>query len=185
MTQDQYADVTAFNEYFGGGFSGLVMQEIREYRSFAYATGASYNLPELANEKASFLTFIGCQGDKTNDAIGVMVDLIRNMPEKPERISSLRSSLQLKVVTNYPNFRNIPDKIIDYRRQGFTRDPNIKSYNNFKNLKMEDIVDFYEKAVKGKPYIITIYGDKRKINMESLRQFGEIVEMNLKDVIKF
>jgi predicted Zn-dependent peptidase len=185
MNQDDYHKAVSFNEYFGGGFSGLVMQEIREYRSLAYATGANYSLPELANEEASFLAYIGCQGDKTNDAIGVMVDLIKNMPEKPDRIPSLRSSLQLKVVTNYPNFRNIPNRIIDYRRQGFTEDPNINAYNKYHDIKMTDIVDFYQKNIKGKPYVITIYGDKRKINLESLKQFGEIIEMDLKDVVKF
>jgi predicted Zn-dependent peptidase len=185
MAENQFADVTAFNDYFGGGFSGLVMQEIREYRSLAYATGANYSLPELAKEKASFLTYIGCQGDKTNEAIGVMVDLIKNMPEKPDRISSLRSSLQLKVVTNYPNFRNIPNRIIDYRRQGFTEDPNISAYSKYHDIEMTDIVDFYQKNIKGKPYVITIYGDKRKINMESLKQYGEIIELDLKDVVKF
>ena len=38
--KEKEADIDAFNLYFGGGFSGIVLQEIREYRSLAYSAGS-------------------------------------------------------------------------------------------------------------------------------------------------
>ena len=37
----------AFNQYFSGGFNGLVMTEIREKRSMAYSAGAYIGTPAL------------------------------------------------------------------------------------------------------------------------------------------
>jgi hypothetical protein len=50
---------------------------------------------------------------------------------------------------------------------------------------MKNIVDFYKKAIKGKPYLITIYGDKRNINFKELNYLGEVIELDLKDIINF
>jgi len=50
---------------------------------------------------------------------------------------------------------------------------------------MEDVVKFYEQSIKGKPYVITIYGDKSKIDLDQLKQYGEVIELKLKKVINF
>jgi predicted Zn-dependent peptidase len=51
--KDPYKD--AFNEYFSGGFTGLVLQEIREYRSLAYSAGGYYQRPGRIRGKHRFL----------------------------------------------------------------------------------------------------------------------------------
>lgn len=182
---EDHDKVTAFNEYFGGGFSGLVTQEIREYRSLAYATGANYTVAPLKNNKGEFFAFVGAQADKTQEAVRVMHKLISNMPQKPERIPLLSKSLQAKVQTSFPEFRDIPYDVISYRRQGYDVDPNTESFDEYQNMKMEDIVAFYEKYVKGKPFVITIYGDKKRVNPEALKDIAEVKEMKIEDMIAF
>jgi len=51
FTVEDEAIINAFNIYFGGGFSGLVLQEIREYRSMAYSAGAKYKKSGIGNKK--------------------------------------------------------------------------------------------------------------------------------------
>lgn len=182
---DQYPDVQAFNGYFADGFSGLVTQEIREYRSLAYATGARYSRPALPGGEGKLIAYIGCQGDKTNDAIPVMVDLLKDMPSKPERMVSLRRSLQLKVVTNFPDFRDVPFRVFDYSLAGFAKDPNQQAYEAYAELQMEDIEAFYEKNIQRKPYVITIYGDKKRIDLDKLKPYGKVVELKHGDFVKF
>ena len=65
--------------------SSLVFQEIREFRSLAYSTSANYALAEKIGENNFFYGYVGCQGDKTPEAIQVMNDLIQNMPIKKAR----------------------------------------------------------------------------------------------------
>lgn len=182
---DQYPDVQGFNGYFADGFSGLVTQEIREYRSLAYSTGARYSRPALPGGKGKLIAYIGCQGDKTNDAVPVMVDLLKNMPSKPDRMEALRRSLQLKVVTNFPDFRQVPFRVFDYKLGGFTADPHQQAYEVYADLEMEDIEAFYQKNIQSKPYVITIYGDKKRIDMNKLKPYGEIIELETEDFIKF
>ncbi len=179
---ENYDKVQAFNQYFGGGFSGLILQEIREYRSLAYTARASYVMP--INSTGHFTAYLGCQAGKTVEAIHVLDSLITNMPVKEDRIKTLKKSLQLSTISNYPDFKTIINKINTYQLQGYTADPAIRAYTQYQDLTMSNIVDFYEKSIKSKPYIITIYGDKRKIDLDKLKNYGEIIELKLKDVIK-
>jgi len=180
-----YAKLQAFNEYFGGGASGLVRQEIREYRSLAYSTGGGYINPLLPNKRGRLGGYIGCQADKTNDAVPVMIDLIANFPKKPERMESLRKSVKLKILTDFPEFRNLPDHVLTMQRRGLAEDPNILAYRDYDDLSMEDLVDFWERNVKGKPVQIMIYGPKGKIDFDKLKRYGEVEELSLKDIANF
>lgn len=182
---EDYATTNAFNQYFSGGFSGLVTQEIREYRSLAYAVDALYNPPLLPGNDGRLYAVVGCQSDKTNDAIAVMTDLLNDMPARPERMPSLRKALQLQVVTDFPGPEGMANELIGMRRQGHRTDPNQKAYSQYPDIEMEDIVKYYEQNVKGRPVMITIYGDKRNIDIDQLRKIGEVIELKKDDVATF
>ena len=89
---NQITDIKLFNTYFGDGMSSLVFQEIREFRSLAYATFANYELAPYENSNNRFIGYVGCQADKALDAIEAMSELIHNMPQK-DRISNLKSAV--------------------------------------------------------------------------------------------
>ena len=40
----------------------------------------------------------------------------------------------------------------------------------------------YEKYLKNKPITITIVGNKEKIDMEKLAKFGDVIELDKKDI---
>jgi hypothetical protein len=46
---------------------------------------------------------------------------------------------------------------------------------------MEVINQFYQKHIKGKPYIITIYGDLKRMDIQRLSKFGKIVRLERKE----
>ena len=84
----------AFNNYFGNGMSGIVFQEIREFRSLAYATFADYALSPLEGKNNLFQAYIGCQSDKTDEAIETMLSLINSLPEKVKDLNQLSHIFQ-------------------------------------------------------------------------------------------
>ena len=180
-----YWRLKSFNEYFSGGFSGLVLQEIREYRSLAYSTGARYFEGVKPGKNGFFYSFIGCQADKTVDAVTVMKTLLQDMPEKPERMQNLQKALMLQVLTNFPSFKNIPSTLWGYDIEGRKEDPNRIAYEKYADLQMKDIAQFHREFIKDKPHIITIYGNKKKIDLEQLKQFGKVVELKLEDVVRY
>lgn len=180
-----YPEMTAFNEYFAGGFSGLVLQEIREYRSLAYSTGGRYGIASVNGKNGRLVTFIGCQADKTDEAAEVMVSLIQNMPLKEDRMADLKQALQIKACNSYPEFTALASTVVDYTRKGYSEDPNKNAYEKYNNFSSQVLTQFYESHVKNKPYVITVYGDKSRIDMAKLAKLGKVVELKLSDVAVF
>lgn len=174
-----------FNAYFSGGFSGILTQEIREYRSLAYSSSAGYRSHSSPIGNNFFYTYIGCQADKTNDAVSVAFDLLNNMPEKPERFNTVRNSVVLSQNAEYPNFRSLSKKVEAFQYLGYKTDPNIESNKAYAKLNFKDIVSFYKENLQNQKAFLGIYGDTKRFSLDKLKQFGTVKEINLEDVIKF
>jgi len=181
---DKEAYIDAFNEYFGGGFSGLVIQEIREYRSMAYSAGASYSIPELTGKRSSFTGYIGTQADKTVEAISVFDSLLINMPQKKERIENIRKLLVQQAFANRPDFRELSESFVSWKLKGFYEDPAKYKVETYKNMTFGDIFKFYKKNISDRPIIICIVGDEKRLNFKGIAKFGEIIKMKEKSLFK-
>jgi len=182
---EQYPKMKMFNSYFGGGFSGLITQEIREYRSLAYSTAAGYRYRANPDANSFFYTFIACQADKTNQAVKVAFDLINDMPKKEDRIDLIRSSVKLSQFSNFPNFRNLSMRVESYILKGFERDPNEINYHMYDSLEFEDLYEFYQKNIQNTPTFLGLYGDSKRLNISELEKFGKVKVLKMSDVIKF
>lgn len=169
------ADINAFNMYFGGDFSGLVLQEIREYRSLAYTAGARFVPPVLKGKETCFSGYVGTQADKTLEAMVVFDTLMHHMPIKSERTKMIREYLMQSSVSDRPGFRNLSEHMIRWQNLGFTMDPAKYLRDAYENLEFEKINEFYQKHLESKPVVICIVGDKRRIDMEQLGRFGKVV----------
>jgi predicted Zn-dependent peptidase len=176
--------IDAFNQYFSGDFSGLVLQEIREYRSLAYGAGAKYSIPKLIEKKSSLTGFVGTQADKTIEAIQVFTDLISKMPEKPERMETIKSFLIQSALTNKPGFRNLTETVVAWKLRGYIDDPAKSKIEMYKKLSFNDLLNFYKENIKSKPIAIAIVGDKKRINLEQLKKFGKIIEIKESELLK-
>ena len=56
-------------------------------------------------------------------------------------------------------------------------------YDVYKDLDFNNIVDFYKQNIKGRPMLITIVGNKKKIDMKELEKYGKIVEVKQKNIL--
>ena len=171
-----------FNKYFGGSMSGLVFQEIREYRSLAYSARGTYRSPFYFDKSGRFEGFIGTQADKTIDAIDTYTKLLTNMPEKINRIDGIKSGLLESLSSSKPGFRSMSLSIRNWEKQGYETDPRKTKKDVYDRANFDNIKKFYEKYIKDKPITITIVGNKDKIDMKKLSEFGEIIELKTKDI---
>lgn len=178
------AVIDAYNQYFGGGFSGIVLQELRELRSFAYTASASYSTPSLPGYKGSLNGYIGVQGDKTNDAIDEFVSLITDMPMKPERIDNIRQYLYQATIASSPSLRNKSMIVERWERLGYTKDPRIDWVAQYDKQTFDDIVKFYNDVIKTHPIAIGIVGNVKQLDMNRLKKIGKVVTVNSKDLFK-
>jgi hypothetical protein len=172
----------SFNQYMSDGFSGILMQEIREYRSLAYTTSGAFINPIRKNNPGTFYSYVGCQGDKTLDAISVMNDILKKMPEKPERIEMIKAGLINSVSSNFPDFRNISNRIDIGRQMGYTQSPLVDEYKLYGTLTFNDIISFYKSNIQSQNRVITVYGNAQMIDKKKLAEYGNVVELKLKNI---
>jgi len=182
--KEQLPEIEAFNQYFGGGFSGLVLQEIREYRSMAYSAGAWYVAPKKEGASTIFYGYIGTQADKTLNAIDIFHGLVREMPEKPERMDMIKHYLEQSALTSTPSFRETSSMISRWKTAGYSQDPRIEKVKEYEKLTFENLTNFYSKNIKEKPMVIAIVGDKKSIDLKSLEKYGKVVIVKEKNLFK-
>ncbi len=177
------AVAAAFNQYFGTGMSGLVFQEIREFRSMAYTAYAVYRNGAVMGEKGYLQAFIGTQSDKTIDAISVMDSLINQMPRKENRMPDIKSSLIQSVNSTKPEWRELSETVERWKIQEYKEDPRKTQFEVFSNLDFAGIMDFYKSNIADRPMLITIVGNKNSIDMEKLAKFGKIIVVEKKQIL--
>ena len=166
--------IQIFNEYFGGGMAGLVFQELREARALAYSAWARFFTPSRPNEENLLVGSIGCQADKTIDAMNAFLELLRKMPVNENRWESAHSSLISSYRTNPISSRAIPRFVYDVNALGLDIDPRVSRFKRLNELKISDFKNFYDHQIQPTPILFSIVGDSSKIDMDSLAKFGVI-----------
>ncbi len=182
ITQQPYID--AFNLYFGGDFSGLVLQEIREYRSLAYTAGAKFKVPELKGKPVNFAGYVGTQTDKTLEALTVFAGLIHTMPEKSDRLELIKQYVSLSALTDRPNFRELSETKVKWRQQGYIDDPLKVNMPKYRNLTFDEIITFYRQNLQNKAVVYSLVSDPKKININELGKFGKVTKVKEKSLFK-
>lgn len=183
-TNEQDVVRQAFNQYFSGGFTGLVLDEIRTKRSMAYTAYGSMSAPALPGRNAMFMGYIGTQSDKVADAVKTFINLVDSMPEYPERINSIRTILQQEAQINKPSFRDKTFAYEHWKRFGYTDDPARVNQQKLNELTFQQILDYYHQYVQGKPVTIIIMGDPKFVNKKSLSGYGKFNTMSKSRLFK-
>ena len=183
-TADQ-AKMDAFNSYFGDGFNGLVMQEVREYRSLAYAAWGGFVAGETDGAPLSLITFAGCQADKTAETVLLLNDLIRKTPEYPDRMGLIKTALREKAAAEIPSFRSRSLQVEDWSRLGLSVDPKKAAFEGYPSLSFDAMMDWYRQQTNNQTLVFTVYGDRRKIDWKALEKLGQVVEKKWKDVARY
>ncbi len=174
--------IDAFNLYFGGDFSGLVLQEVREYRSLAYSAGARYAIPSKSGRESIFFGYIGTQSDKTIEAVSLFDSLVRKMPRKPERINFIKEYLVQSAITERPDFRKLSETVAGWKLHGYTYDPAMVKIPVYYELSYDDLDKFYQENIKTKPMAIGIVGDAKRIDLKALEKYGKVINVKEKSL---
>lgn len=159
----------AFNQYFSGGFTGLVMNEIRTKRSMAYTAYGYDATPSRQGHPTYFIGYVGTQSDKVADAVNVYMDLIDNMPMDSTNVESLRAALRQSAQTAKPGMRSKAEVFQMWKELGYQDDPARVNADKINNLSFDEIEAFYKANIQGKPMTIILMGDPKKIDLKALQ----------------
>ena len=159
----------AFNQYMSGGFTGLIMYEIREKRSMAYTAYGVDATPALPGKDCYFYGYVGTQSDKVADAISTYMDILTDMPKDSTNFEALRAALKQAGQTAKPSMRGKAATFEAWQRLGYKDDPAKVNAAAIDDLTFNDIEKFYEENIKGKPVTIILMGDPKKIDLKAIQ----------------
>ncbi len=174
--------VRLFNEYFGGGMSGVVFQTIRESKALAYSTYSTYRTPYTKDEPFTMFAYIGTQADKISEAAPAMVELLNDLPNSANMFDMAKSSIKNSIETERITKQNIIYRADMMERLGLTEDTRKAQYEQIPGMTYADLRKFSEENVKDKKYSLMVLGSKDKIDFKVLEKYGKVVRLNLNEV---
>lgn len=172
-----------FNEYMSGSMAGVIFQEIRELRSLGYSASSTYRYDPLNRRPGMLLGFLGTQSDKTSEGCAAMAELLTRFPEKPEKFENAKAAALRKKEAFYILFRQFPHQVHKWEEEGIAGNPMDDDLAAMRALTFDDVREFYRHAVGGKPLVITVVGDKRRIDLQSLERDFHVIELKYRDII--
>jgi predicted Zn-dependent peptidase len=174
-----------FNEYFGGGMSSIVFQELRESKALAYSAFAGYRAPSKPDESHYIMSYIGTQNDKLPEAMKGMFDLLNNMPESEKSLNSAKVAILKQIRTERITKSDILFGYLNSEKMGIDHDIRIDIYNKVPGMNMSDLKDFQSKLIKNRKYCILVLGKKDKLDITTLQKYGKIEYLDLKTIFGY
>lgn len=185
FNQSTFPVAVAFNEYFGGGMSSIVFQEIREAQALAYSTFARYQQSFYPAEKGKMVAYVGTQSDKIHQAIGSMNDLIFNMPQNELAFNQAMSSLASSIRSERTTKTNLYFTYKYMQRLGLNEPNSIVLYRELPSITLSKAVEFQKNNVANSPYVLTVLASREKVPATELNKYGKVKEISIQQLFGF
>ena len=185
FNQTQLPVSVAFNEYFGGGMSSIVFQEIREAQALAYSTFARYQQSSFPGEKGKMVAYVGTQSDKIHQAIGSMNELIFNMPQNELAFNQAMSSLASSIRTERTTKTSLYFTYKYMQKFGLSEPNNVVLFKELPNISLAKAVEFQRNNVANSPYILTVLASRDKVPASDLIKYGKVKEISIEKLFGF
>jgi predicted Zn-dependent peptidase len=182
---ENMAASTLFNTYFGGGLSSIVFQEIRESKSLAYSAWSNYSTARKKDDANYVMAYIGTQANKMPQAVDAMMNLMSDMPEAEDQFNAAKEATLKKLAAQRITKSNVFWSYERLKKLGIENDNREAMYNAIKDMKMEDLRDFFNKNIKGENYNVMVIGNKKDIDFKALKKLGELQEMDVDHLFNY
>jgi zinc protease len=177
--------ITYHNEYFGGGMSSIVFQEIRESKALAYSVYSTYTLPRDTNTSHYLMSYIGTQADKLSEAMVGMTELLDVMPEAETNMNNAKESIEQKIRTERMTKSKVLSEYERHQKLGVNHDYRKDVYEAVQNFDMNSLREFHNSHISGGTRSVMVLGSKEDLDLDALKQYGEIVHLTLEDVFGY
>ena len=180
-----FGKVNVFNEYFGRGLSSIVFQEIRESKSLAYSAYVSYATGAELEHPDYVTTYIGTQPDKLHIAVDTMNDLMNELPEVPVQFENARNAALKQIASTRITRTNIFFNTLRLKKLGISHDFRKDIYEQIRNLRFEDIKEFYQTSIKPLHFNTALIGKRENLNMDAVNTMGSFQELSLEEIFGY
>ncbi|NTU53109.1 MAG: insulinase family protein [Chlorobiaceae bacterium] len=177
--------VTLFNEYYGGGMSSVVFQEMREAKALAYSVFSVYRLPKEKEKHSYLFSYIGTQSDKLPEALEGFRSLMQKLPESPELFASAKAGIDQKIRTEHITKAEILFAHEEARRLGLDHDIRKEIFRETPGMEFSDIEKFHKTHFRNRAQIMLVLGKKEQLDLETLKKYGEISFLTLGEIFGY
>lgn len=179
------AVVSLFNNYFGGGMGSIVFQTIRESKALAYSTYAFYVSPEKKDDRYAVVAYVGSQADKMNEAITGMNELLNDIPRSDKLFETARKSMKQDLETERITQDGIVFSYLAAQKLGLNTDYRKQVYAAVDKLTFDDVKQFHDQNLAGKPYTYCVLGSEKRISEDDLKKYGEVKKISLDELFGY
>lgn len=173
-----------YNEYMDGGMGAIMFQEIREARALAYSTWATYLNGNRLGDQNQMLAYIGTQADKTVEALGLLIELIRTPPRSTSHFERAWRALDNRYRTEVIDYTQVLGRFQYWSDLGLDQDPRPQEFERLRKLSLDQLYEWIQQKVATQPMTFTVVGDKNRIDLQALRKLGEVEEVQLAQIFK-
>jgi len=170
-----------FNSYYANEFS----HQMREIKSLAYTSFASNNQPRFQNQFNYLISYIGTQAEKLPEAINELTKFHNSFPYSLNSFKLLKDDKikryhgeRIRGLDLYWSYKN-------YIQLGYFRDLRSDMYEGVKSMSIDELAEFYNNMYKEAPMSIIIVGSKKRLDIDKIKNYGPLQELNSTDLFGF
>ena len=182
---DHASIIRLFNNYFGGGMSGIVFQELREARGLAYSSFANYGEPSDKRDKEQFYTYIVTQNDKMIDCVKEFNTLLDSIPVREATFENSKQYLLKSIASRRVQKFGILSNYHYAQRMGLDYDINSRIYKEIPGITLEQVVKFANERIARKPYTYIILGNEAELDMKAISSYGKVQRVSLEEAFGY
>ncbi len=191
LTRDEVYDpsmvplITLFNDYYGGGMSSVVFQELREAKALAYSVFSVYKAPKQKGKHNYIISYIGTQADKLPEALEGINNLMIDLPKSPGLFAATRNGIMQKISSDRLTKTKILFNYEDAVRLGHSYDIRKDIYRDVPAMSLDDVEKFHRKHFGERHHVMLVLGKKGNLDINTLKKYGTVKELTLKDVFGY
>jgi predicted Zn-dependent peptidase len=165
--------------------SSVVFQELREAKALAYAVFSGYSTPKQKGKYNYIFSYIGTQSDKLPEALEGITKLMTDMPKSPKLFASAKTGILQQKSTNRLTRGEILFNYEEALRLGHSHDIREDIYREVAKMSLADVEKFHKQHFPNRQHVILILGKKSNLDMDTLKKYGTVRELTLKDVFGY
>jgi predicted Zn-dependent peptidase len=182
---DHVVDYHFYAEYMGGDMSAVIFQEVRESRALAYSASGGHTSAADKGDDTQLWGRLGCQADKTPEAVKLMQTLFQDFPSSEKRFGETAKSIEESYRTSPVPFRSIPGTVIGWEDQGISGgDPGPKRFERSLKYTLPELERFAARF-KSMPLTVWILGHHDRVGLEALKPLGQLEEKPLDSLFPY
>jgi predicted Zn-dependent peptidase len=177
-------DIAMFNEYFGGGMSSIVFQEIRESKALAYSTYSFYAAASKLGDHNVAMAYVGTQADKLEESLAAMNELLTELPLDEGKFENGKSAIKQNLASSRTLKMSVLFSYDQALKMGMEEDRRKLVAERIENISLSDVNKFHQNKMKG-GYTYAVLGSEDRIDFSVLEKYGEVKKLSLEELFGY